>query len=83
MMEMLLHERLWKNNLDLAQRCLEHPFISGLGDGTLPVSAFRRYVAQDAYFLRAFLSAYALCTARSPDIEAAAVLVEMQRISVH
>ena len=78
-MEKLLHERLWQNNLDLAQRCLEHPFIRGLGDGTLPVDAFRRYVAQDAYFLRAFLSAYALCTARSPDIEAAAVLVEMQQ----
>jgi len=79
MMGMLLHEQLWQNNLVLAQRCLEHPFVRGLADGTLPVDAFRRYVAQDAYFLRAFLSAYALCTARSPDTEAAAALVEMQQ----
>lgn len=76
---MLLHERLWQNNLDLAQRCLEHPLVRGLADGTLPVEVFRRYVAQDACFLRAFLSAYALCTARSPDTQAAAVLVEMQQ----
>jgi thiaminase/transcriptional activator TenA len=76
---MPLHERLWRRSSDLAQRCLEHPFVRGLADGTLPVEAFRRYIAQDAYFLRAFLSAFALCTARSPDAEAAAQLVEMQR----
>ena len=59
-----LHESLWRRNLDLAQGCREHPFIGGLADGTLDQEIFRRYVGQDAFFLRAFMSAYALAAAK-------------------
>lgn len=59
-----LHERLWHENLDLAQACLEHPFVRGLADGTLPAEIFGRYVAQDAFYLEAFFRAYALAAAR-------------------
>ncbi|MEE9218742.1 MAG: TenA family protein [Acidobacteriota bacterium] len=75
----LLHDLLWERCSGLARRCLEHPFVRGLGDGSLSVEAFRRYVAQDAYYLRAFLHAYAVCTARSTDLEMAATLVDLQR----
>lgn len=64
-----LSTALWKENLDVAQACLHHPFVRGLADGTLDSEAFRRYVAQDAFFLRAFARAYALAAARSPEIE--------------
>lgn len=60
-----LHARLWRAEQPVAERCLTHPFVQGLGDGTLDPEAFRRYVAQDAFFLRAFFSAYALAAARS------------------
>ena len=46
----MLHETLWEANQDLARRCLAHPFVGGLGDSTLDQSAFKRYVAQDAFF---------------------------------
>jgi thiaminase/transcriptional activator TenA len=59
-----LHQRLWHDNLDLAGACLQHPFVRGLADGNLDREAFRRYVGQDAFFLRAFLAAYALAVAR-------------------
>jgi hydroxymethylpyrimidine/phosphomethylpyrimidine kinase len=73
-----LHQRLWRSNADLAARCLNHPFVRGLGDGSLPVDAFRRYVAQDAFFLRSFLRAFALCAGRTSDLEAAALLADLQ-----
>lgn len=62
--EPLLHARLWRENRDLARACLEHPFVRGLGDGRLDREAFKRYVAQDAFFLRAFFGAYALAAAK-------------------
>jgi len=64
---MSLSRTLWETNADLARVALEHPFVRGLADGTLPRESFRRYVAQDAYFLDAFARAYALALARSPD----------------
>ena len=62
-----LHERLWARNAGLAQACLDSRFVRGLADGSLARESFRRYVAQDAFFLRAFLSAYALAAARTVD----------------
>lgn len=65
---------LWKQNRDLAQACLDHPFVRGLGDGTLPQGAFKHYVAQDAFFLRAFSKAYALALAKCDDAAASTQL---------
>lgn len=63
----MLHESLWQHNADITQRCFQHPFVQGLADGTLEADAFRRYITQDAFFLRAFLRAYALAAAKCDD----------------
>jgi thiaminase/transcriptional activator TenA len=60
----LLHQVLWNENADLAAACLSHPFVRGMADGTLPRAAFKRYVAQDVFFLDAYFRAYALAAAR-------------------
>lgn len=62
-----LHQRLWARNAGLARACLESRFVRGLADGSLARESFRRYVAQDAFFLKAFFSAYALAAARTAD----------------
>ena len=62
-----LHLTLWRENRALVEDCLAHPFVRGLGDGTLDAEVFRRYVSQDAFFLRAFLSAYAVAAAKAVD----------------
>jgi thiaminase (transcriptional activator TenA) len=63
----MLADRLWNDNLDLAQAALSHSFIRGIADGSLPRHLFQDYVAQDAFFLEAFARAYAFAFARSPD----------------
>lgn len=65
----MLHQILWENNKDLTQACLNLPFVQGLGDGSLEPAVFHRYVAQDAFFLNAFLRAYALAAAKSENLQ--------------
>jgi thiaminase/transcriptional activator TenA len=65
----MLHDLLWQRNADVARSCLEHPFVRGLADGSLEFAAFKRYVAQDAFFLRAYLRAYALAATWSNDLD--------------
>lgn len=62
---MSLARTLWQANADWAQKILAHPFVRGLGDGSLRAASFKGYVAQDAYFLEAFARAYAFCLANS------------------
>ena len=64
---MTLSADLWTANADLAAEALAHPFVAGIGDGTLPRERFAGYVAQDAFFLESFARAYALGVAHSPD----------------
>jgi thiaminase (transcriptional activator TenA) len=64
---MSLAADLWTANADLAAEALAHPFVAGIGDGTLPRAAFAGYVAQDAFFLESFARAYAVGIAHSPD----------------
>ncbi len=73
----MLHASLWQQSGDMTQRLLEHPFVRGLADGTLDRDVFRRYVAQDAFFLRAFLKAYALAAAKCDDFQRARVFHDL------
>jgi thiaminase/transcriptional activator TenA len=57
---------LWESILPLYQAILQHPFLAGLTDGTLPLDVFRYYVVQDALYLRDFARSLAVASAKSP-----------------
>jgi thiaminase/transcriptional activator TenA len=46
-----------------------HPFVRGIGDGTLPVERFAHYVRQDYLFLIEYARMLALGAARADDVE--------------
>ncbi|MEB3828036.1 TenA family protein [Phormidium sp. CCY1219] len=66
---MTLSNKLWQANRDLAQECIEHPFVQGIARGNLPRHQFAYYVGQDAFFLEAFARAYSIAAAKTPDWE--------------
>ena len=47
---------------------LEHPFVRGIGDGTLPLDRFAHWVRQDYRFLVEYCRLFALAAARAPDL---------------
>ena len=47
---------------------VEHPFVQGLGDGTLPEAAFRHYLVQDYLFLIQFARAYGLAAYKADSL---------------
>ena len=51
-----------------------HPFVTEMGDGTLPVEKFRTYFLQDYVFVRDLVSMTALGISKAPDFEGANVL---------
>jgi thiaminase/transcriptional activator TenA len=54
---------------DLWQAQHDHPAVRGIGDGSLPVEAFARYVRQDYLFLIDYARVLAFGAARAPDLE--------------
>lgn len=51
------------------QAQLEHPFVRGLGDGTLDPANFQRWLRQDYLFLLDYARQFALAAARGLDLE--------------
>jgi thiaminase/transcriptional activator TenA len=75
----MLAAELFHENQGIAEACLSSAFVTGLGDGTLDPERFRAYVAQDAFFLRAFARAWAVSAARAPDMEAFSAFLDLMK----
>jgi thiaminase (transcriptional activator TenA) len=58
---------LWRGITDIYTAILEHPFVTGLADGSLPQESFEFYVIQDALYLRQYAQALAAVASRAPD----------------
>jgi len=54
---------------EIWKRELAHPFVRGLGDGTLPVDRFQFYLEQDYLFLIEYCRVFALASAKARDLE--------------
>ncbi len=64
-----LFERLKSDVAADWQAYVRHPFVLGLGDGTLPKASFQHYLVQDYLFLIEFARAYAIGVYKAPNAE--------------
>lgn len=58
---------LWDRTKVLRESIDDLEFLRRLGDGTLPLDAFRFYIEQDALYLAGYAKALALLAAKAPD----------------
>jgi thiaminase/transcriptional activator TenA len=69
---MSLFARLQEAAAPIRERILAHPFVRGLGDGTLPGDQYQYYLKQDYLFLIEYCRVLALASARAADLAVAA-----------
>ena len=51
------------------EACLQHPFVTGIGDGTLAVEKFRHFMLQDYLYLFDYARVFALGVVKARDPE--------------
>lgn len=62
-------ERLYRAAKPIWDRCLSHPFVTGIGDGTLEVEKFRYFMLQDYLYLFDYARVFALGVVKARDPE--------------
>lgn len=61
--------RLHEAAAPIWQSCLDHPFVTGIGDGTLPVEKFQHFMLQDYLYLFDYARVFALGVVKARDPE--------------
>jgi thiaminase/transcriptional activator TenA len=73
---------MWSDAARIRNAVDQHPFVSGLFDGTLPRRAFDHYIAQDAHYLTGYAVALQTCAAHADSSRSAAFWSEAARDTV-
>jgi len=62
-------DELYRKAASIWEAQIQHPFVRGIGDGTLSLDRFKFWLRQDYAFLIEYGRLLALAAARSPDLE--------------
>ena len=60
-------DRLYLSAAPIWKKCMEHPFVKGIGDGSLPLEKFRYFMLQDYVYLYDYARVFALGTVKAKD----------------
>jgi thiaminase/transcriptional activator TenA len=64
------------------ERILEHPFLSEMGEGSLPLEKFRFYVKQDYAYLVEFARCLGLAAAKTDDMDTMRTIADLLKASL-
>ncbi len=74
---MKFSDRLLKAGFLVWEKTIRHPFVQGIGDGSLPLEPFKFYVAQDYVFLVDYSRLLALAVAKGTRLPVMGRLAEL------
>lgn len=64
---MNLSDRLYESARDIWESYYGHPFVTGIGDGTLPLEKFRFFMLQDYLYLYEYAKLFSLGVVKAAD----------------
>jgi thiaminase/transcriptional activator TenA len=76
-------DQLYESARMIWRACEQHPFVTGLGDGTLPVEKFRFYICQDYVYLVDYSKLFAWAVIKSPTLELAGRFADLLHSTIH
>ncbi|SER61113.1 thiaminase (transcriptional activator TenA) [Gracilibacillus ureilyticus] len=76
-MDYLFTDRLWKRVEPIWQSYLEHPFVKGIGEGSLNQEKFKHWLKQDYVYLIDYSRLFALGSAKAEDLETMTVFAKL------
>ncbi|WP_163581461.1 thiaminase II [Gracilibacillus saliphilus] len=76
-MTTLFTDRLWKRVEPIWNSYLEHPFVKGLGDGTLEQEKFKHWLKQDYVYLIDYARLFAIGSSKAEDLEKMATFAKL------
>jgi thiaminase/transcriptional activator TenA len=76
-------EQLRQQAAAVRTQVFQHPFVTGIGDGTLPLAAFRYYMCQDYVFLIEYCRVLALAVAKAADLETMGRFAALLHTTLH
>ena len=66
---MKLSEKLLKKNEITWRSLFSHPFVQGIGDGSLPIEKYLFFLKEDYFYLKEYSRVLAIASAKAPDKE--------------
>ncbi|MCP8968127.1 thiaminase II [Ectobacillus ponti] len=66
---MKFSEQLFQKVQPIWEQSHQHPFVTGIGDGTLPLDRFQFYIVQDYLYLLDYAKVYALGVVKATDLQ--------------
>ncbi|UFJ42320.1 thiaminase II [Brevibacillus humidisoli] len=76
-------ERLYQKVQPIWERTHQHPFVTGLGDGTLPKDSFIFYMKQDYVFLIDYAKLFGIASAKAYDLTTGARFAALQEATLN
>lgn len=70
-------DRLWKRVEPIWNSYLEHPFVKGIGEGTLDKEKFKHYMKQDYVYLIEYSRLFALGSAKAKDLKTMTIFAKL------
>lgn len=76
-MSQLFTDRLWERVKPLWEAYLKHPFVVGIGKGTLEKEKFKHYMRQDYVYLIEYCRLFALGSAKARDLRTMSIFAKL------